>query len=346
MFKVLRRQWRYLTAKLSGRLEESADPKVQLEQAIGDAQEQHRRLVEQAANVIANQKQTEMSLNRALGDLEKLNGQTRQALLMVEEAKQRGDTAKATEYNSTAEAFANRMITTEKQVEELKTRQLQTTQAAQQAKAAVQQNSTQLQQRLAERQKLLSQLDQAKMQEQLNRAMTTLSQTVDQEVPTFDDVRTKIEARYAKALGTSELQGQGVESRMLEVEQASLNSEAQSRLSQMRGELGLGGGETTGELSESANAGELGAGAGQPASSESDGARRTRGRARPQGHLFLVAFALGPTGQVGGSAPSASPLAGGGGLRRGISPSFPRGPRTPCAWPTGSGRRSRLRPVS
>ncbi|HWG73982.1 MAG TPA: PspA/IM30 family protein [Acidimicrobiales bacterium] len=264
MFKLMRRQWRYLTAKLGGRLEETADPKVQLEQAIGEAQEQHRRLVEQAANVIANQKQTELQLNRAMAELEKVNTSTRQALLMVEDARQRGDNAKAADYNQTAEAFANRLIATERQVQDLKNMHLQTTQAAQQAKAAVQQNSAQLQQRLAERQKLMSQLDQAKMQEQLNRAMTTLSQTVGQDVPSFEDVRTKIEARYAKALGTSELQGQTVEARMLEVEQASLNTEAQSRLTQMRGELGLAGVGPQGEVTSAPATGQLGAGVADP----------------------------------------------------------------------------------
>lgn len=258
MFKLLRRQWRYLTAKLSGRLEEGADPKVQLEQAMSEAQEQHRRLVEQAANVIANQKQTELQLNRALGDLGKVNVSARQALQMAEEARQRGDTDKAAEFNQTAEAFANRMISVEHQVEELKTMHLQGTQAAQQAKTAVQQSSVQLQRRLADRQKLLSQLDQAKMQEQLNKAMSNLSQTVDQDVPTFDEVRNKIEARYAKALGTSELSGQTVESRMLEVEQAAINSEARGRLDQMRGELGISTGEG-GQLGSGAPGGELGA---------------------------------------------------------------------------------------
>ena len=261
MFKVLRRQWRYLTAKLSGRLDESADPKVQLEQAIGEAQDQHRRLVGQAANVIANQKQTELQLNRAMTDLEKVNGSARQALVLAQRSQQQGDTAKANEYNQTAGAFAERLIATEKRVEDLKTQHLQATQAAQQAKAAVQQNSQQLQQRLAERQKLLSQLDQAKMQEQLNEAMTSLSQTVDQEVPTFDDVRSKIEARYAKALGTSELSGQTVEARMLEVERTSANFEAQSRLDQMRSELGLTTGSEANELAN-ATAAELGTGTG------------------------------------------------------------------------------------
>ncbi|MDQ1393261.1 MAG: hypothetical protein QOF30_2238 [Acidimicrobiaceae bacterium] len=239
MFKVFKRMWAYMTASANSKFEERADPKVQLEQAITEAQDQHRRLTEQAANVIANQKQTEMRLNRAMEELERLNGSTRQALLMVDDAQRRGDAAKAAEYNQAAEGFANRLIAVEKQVEDLKTMHLQTTQASDQAKAAVQQNSSALQKKLAERQKLMSQLDQAKMQEQMNKAMATLSETVGQEVPTFDQVRDKIEARYAKAIGTSELQGQTVEARMLEVEQASVNTEAQSRLSELRSQLGL-----------------------------------------------------------------------------------------------------------
>src|SRR3954470_16686288 len=80
MIKVFRRWWKYMTAKLSGSFNERADPKVQLEQAIMEAQEQHRRLREQAANVIANQKQTEMRLNRSMEELEKVNTNARQAV--------------------------------------------------------------------------------------------------------------------------------------------------------------------------------------------------------------------------------------------------------------------------
>lgn len=231
-----------MMAKASGDFEERADPKIQLEQAIAEAQDQHRRLVEQAANVVANQKQTEMQLNRAMDELEKVSASTRQALRMAADAGDSGNTQKATEFNQTAEAFANRLIATENQVNDLKTMSLQTTQAAQQAKAAVQQNSTALQQKLAERQKLMSQLDQAKMQEQLNTAMGSLTATADQDTPTLDQVRLKIEQRYARALGTSEVGGQGVEARMLEVQQAAMGSEAQSRLAEMRQSMGLGPG--------------------------------------------------------------------------------------------------------
>lgn len=239
MFRALRRFWKYLGAKLNSSFNEKADPKVQLEQAIMEAQDQHRRLKEQAANVIANQKQTEMRLERAMDELEKVSANARQAVLMADEAAKSGDTTKVAEYTSAAESFANRLIAIESEVEGLKQLALQSSQASDQAKAAVQQNATQLQKRLSERNKLLSQLDQANMQEQVNKAMSSLSETVGQDVPTFDEVRDKIEARYAKAKGASELAESSVESRMLEVEQAAANSEAQARLAQIRAQLGL-----------------------------------------------------------------------------------------------------------
>ncbi|HEV3400662.1 MAG TPA: PspA/IM30 family protein [Acidimicrobiales bacterium] len=245
MGQLIRRAWRYLTAALTGRFNEMADPKVQLEQAITEANEQHRRLVQQAANVIANQKQTEMRLNRAMEDIEKQNGLARQAVTMAEAATQRGDTAKATEYTQAAESFANRLVSSEHEVETLKQLLLQSTQAANQAKQAVTQNSLALQKKLAERQKLLGQLDQAKMQEQVNSAMAALNETVGQDVPTFEEVRDKIESRYAKALGTVELTEQSVESRMLEVEQAQVNTEAQAKLAQIKAQLGIGPGSAT-----------------------------------------------------------------------------------------------------
>jgi phage shock protein A len=244
MIKLLRRVGRYITAALTGKFDEVADPKIQLEQAIQEAQDQHRRLKEQAANVIANQKQTEMRLNRSMDELEKVNASTRQAVLMADEANKRGDSAKAGEYNKAAEAFAGRLIAIEKEVESLKQLSLQSTQAADQAKAAVNQNAAVLQKKLNERQKLLSQLDQAKMQEQMNSAMAQLTEAVGSDVPTLEEVRDKIEQRYARALGASELQGQTVESRMLEVEQAAMDTEAQARLSEIRSQLGLGAGES------------------------------------------------------------------------------------------------------
>jgi len=239
MFKLVRRWWAYLTAKLTGSFNERADPKVQLEQAIAEAQDQHLRLKDQAANVIANQRQTELRLNRRMEELEKLNGQARQAVLMADDANKRGNTPRTLELTRAAETIATQLVTVEREVEDLKSLALASSQAADQAKQAVQQNAQMLQQKLAEKQKLMGQLDQAKMQEQLNSAMSSLSESVGQDVPTFDEVRDKIEARYAKAKGLTELNESSVEHSMYEIQQATQNSQATARLDQIRAQLGI-----------------------------------------------------------------------------------------------------------
>ena len=239
MIKLFKRWWRYTTARLTGKFEESADPKVQLEQAIQEAQDQHRRLKEQAASIIANQKQTEMRLSRTLEDYEKVSGNARQAVIMADDANKAGDTAKATEYTQAAEAFANRMIGLEREVDDLKELHTQAGQAAEQAKVAVEQNSAAMQQKLAERQRLMGQLDQAKMAEQMNTAMASLSETVSDETPSFDQIREKIETRYAKAQGMGELAEGSLDSKMFEIEQAAMHNEARGRLEEIRGQLGL-----------------------------------------------------------------------------------------------------------
>ena len=239
MIKLFKKWWKYLGAKFNSDFDKNADPAVQLEQALREAQDQHRRLKEQAANVIAGQKQAELRLNAKMTELEKLNATARQALIMASDAQKGGDAAKATQYTSAAEGIANQLIQVEKDVEGLKAMVVDSTQASDQAKAAVQQNGRLLQQKLAEKQKLLSQLDQAKMQEQMNSAMSQLQETVGDDVPTLSEVQQKIEARYAKAKAHSELSEATVESSILEIEHATANVEAQSRLSQLRAELGL-----------------------------------------------------------------------------------------------------------
>jgi phage shock protein A len=243
MFKFFKRFWKYITAGANQKFDERADPKIQLEQAITEAQDQHRRLKEHAANVIAQQKQTEMQLNRAMTQLEKYNANARQAVTMADSAAKSGDATKAAEYTRAAETIATQLVSTESQVEQLKKMHYGAAQAADQAKAAVAQNGQILQQRLTERQQLLGQLEQAKMQEQMNKAMSSLSETVGQDVPTFVEVRDKIEARYARATGMSELTESTVETRMLEIEQAASNTEAQARLSEIRAQLGIAPGE-------------------------------------------------------------------------------------------------------
>ena len=237
--------WNYLMAAFDSKIEENADPKVQIQQAIEDAQRQHQELSQQAAAVIGNQRQLEMRLNRQLAEIEKLQGNTRQALQLADKARAEGDTAKATEYENAAEAFAAQLVTAEQSVEDLKALHDQSLQQATQAKKAVERNSMQLQQKVAERAKLLSQLEQAKMQEKVSESLQSMNQISSGATPNLDQVRDKIERRYANALGQAELAQNSVQGRMAEVEAAGVQLAGHSRLEQIRAEMN-GGNELSG----------------------------------------------------------------------------------------------------
>jgi len=231
--------WKYLMALFDSKIEENADPKVQIQQAIEEAQRQHQALSQQAASVIGNQRQLEMKLNRQLDEVEKLNANARQAVTLADQATEAGDTEKAVQYTNAAEAFAAQLVTAEQSVEDLKVLHDQSLQAAAQAKKAVEQNSMVLQQKVSERTKLLSQLEQAKMQEQVSASLQQMDSTMSTpgNVPNLDSVRDKIESRYATALGSAELAQNSVQGRMMEVQQASVQMAGHSKLEQIRASM-------------------------------------------------------------------------------------------------------------
>jgi phage shock protein A len=230
--------WKYLMAAFGAKIDEKADPKVQIQQAIQEAQRQHQALTQQAAAVIGNQRQLEMKLARQMEEVEKLQASARQALVLGDQARSGGDTAKAAEYEQTAQTFATQLVSAEKSMEDLKVLHDQALQAAQQAKKAVETNAQMVQKKIAERTHLLSQLEQAKMQEQVSKSLEQMSElAVPGNVPSLDEVRDKIERRYAQALGRAELAGNSVEGRMLEVEKSTLDAAGQQRLDQIRASM-------------------------------------------------------------------------------------------------------------
>ena len=227
--------WKYLMAAFGAKVDEYADPKVQIQQAIEDAQRQHQALTTQAASVIGNQHQLEMRLNRQMSEVEKLQSSARQALVLADQARAKGDVAKAGEFEQTAGVFATQLVAAEQGMADLKGLHDQALGAAEQAKKAVENNAMVLQRKLAERTKLLSQLEQAKMQEKVSASLQQMSgMTAPGSTPSLDEVREKIERRYANALGSAELAQNSVEGRMIEVQKSALDMAGQSRLDQIR----------------------------------------------------------------------------------------------------------------
>ncbi len=227
--------WKYLMAAFGAKIDEKADPKIQIAQAIEEAQRQHQQLTQQAAAVIGNQRQLEMKLARTMTEVEKLQGSARQALVLADQARASGDEAKATQYEQTAQTFATQLVASEQSMEDMKSLHDQALSAAEQAKKAVENNAMLVQQKLAERSQLLSQLEQAKMQEQVSASLSSMSElTASGSTPSLAEVREKIEGRYARALGSAELAGSSVEGRMLEVQKSTLDMAGTSRLEQIR----------------------------------------------------------------------------------------------------------------
>lgn len=241
MANPLSKGWKYLMQSLDMKIDENADPKVQIQQATEAAKKQHRQVTESAAKIIGNRNQLEIQLNRLVKDRESLESNTRTAIQQADAATAAGDQAKANDLANTAEVFATQLVTVEQQIEQTKQLHAQATQAAEQARQQQEQSATRLQEQLSQIDQLRAQADQAKMQEASNQALESMQGIqADDSVPTLDGVRAKIEARYANALGAQELTENSVAGRMAEIEQSGRDMAAASRLEQIRAEMGGG----------------------------------------------------------------------------------------------------------
>jgi phage shock protein A len=161
--------------------------------------------------------------------------------VLSDQARAQGDGQKAQQFEQAAQVTATQLVTAEQSVEDLKVLHDQSLGAAEQAKKAVERNSMVLQQKIAERTKLLSQLEQAKMQEQAAKSLQSMTEiAAPGNTPSLDEVRDKIEKRYANALGAAELAQNSVQGRMLEVQQATVDMAGSARLEQLRASMGGG----------------------------------------------------------------------------------------------------------
>ncbi len=129
-------------------------------------------------------------------------------------------------------------MSAEQSVQDLKGLHDQSLQAAQQARLAVKNDEMMLEQKLAERTKLLTQLEQAKMQESVSKSLQQMSEmAAPTNVPSLEDVRDKIEQRYATALGQADLAQNSVAGRTIEVQRATIDLKGAARLDEIRAAL-------------------------------------------------------------------------------------------------------------
>lgn len=236
--------WKYLMASFDNKIDENADPKVQIQQAVTAAKQQHNDIMQQASQVIGQKKQLEMKLDRLVKDRDALQDKARQAIQLADKAAQDGDATKAQEFNNTAEVFASQLVSVEQQLEETTALHNQAEAAAEDATKKSKESEMRLKEQLSQIDALRAQADQAQMQETVTQSMDSLNQFGgnDDSVPTLDAVREKIERRYADALGAQELTQNSVNDRIAEIQQTGTDMRASARLEQIRAEAGLGSG--------------------------------------------------------------------------------------------------------
>jgi phage shock protein A len=229
----------YLKTLFGERIEEMKDPEVEIEQAINAARARDRELRNQAAKVIAHKTQIADEIEDAAGELERARELAKQALLKSDEATRAGRTEDAERYNRSAQALAMRMQAAESNYESLKTQLEIAEEQADTAKRTVQQNAMELEEVAAKRMEMLGELESAKMQETLNRAMQSINATMDREGPSLSEVEDKIEARKAEARAQAELAAATPEGSIAELEREIGLAEADRMLDDLRADLGL-----------------------------------------------------------------------------------------------------------
>ena len=236
--------WNYLKASLDKSIEDNADPKVQVRQAMEQARAQHRQIADQAAAVIGNAKRTEESITTKERDLDKLQGQVRQAVQLADDARANGDLDKASEWERNAEQLAAQLVNSEQDLENTRTLSEQANVDAESAKQAVRESEARLQETLAQEDQLLLQAQQAQMAEQQQTSVNSITGEVSTgSNPTFDQIRDKIEGRYNNAVGHAELAeaSSGQSAALADARALQREGEGKARLEQIRAELGGSG---------------------------------------------------------------------------------------------------------
>ncbi|NNF69599.1 MAG: hypothetical protein HKN01_07485 [Acidimicrobiia bacterium] len=237
----LKRLWGYIKTLFRSTAESAMDPAIEIEQAINEARKRDQDLRNQAAKVVAHRAQIESKLEKAADDVGEAREMAKQAIMKAEQSKSDGDTEAMEKWMRTAQSLAMKLQASENNLNTLKGQYETAVTQAERAKEAVSQNAMRVQELAAKRMELLGSLEAAKMQESVNKAMESLSVTVDDEMPSLEKIEDKIEARKAEAMAHAELREATPEGAEAELREAINIAQADAKLDELKAELGLTG---------------------------------------------------------------------------------------------------------
>ena len=237
---MIRRWINYIKTWLGMKSNEVMDPKVEIESAINEARSRDQTLRNEAAKVIAHRTRVAGEMEDAAADVAEAKELARQALLKSDAAAQAGNATDAEKWNSAAQGIALKLQASQKTLDSYQQQLTVADQQAEQAKTAVHDNAMRLEEIAAKRMQMLGQLEQAKMQETVNKAMSSINANVGGDAPSLQEIEDKIEDRVAQAMAKTELTAATPDGAMAELKREVNMSGANAALDDLRSELGLG----------------------------------------------------------------------------------------------------------
>lgn len=229
----------YIKSWFRSTSEDLMDPEIEIQAAIDEARSQDQALRNQAAKVIAHKTQLGSQIEKAAEDVGEAKEMAKQALIRADEATKSGDEGGVTKWTQAAQSLAMKLQASENSLASLKEQFATAQTQAEQAKEAVQANAMKVQELSAKRMEMLGSLEQAKMQEAVNSAVQSMTASLSDEGPSLDTVEAKIEQRKAEAMARAELHEATPEGAEAELRKAVNMAEADSKLEELRAELGL-----------------------------------------------------------------------------------------------------------
>jgi len=308
---VLRRWWNYIKTWFGVKSKEAMDPQIEIEAAINEARKNDQNLRNEAAKVIAHRTRVADEVEEMAQEVGEAKELARQALLKSDAAMKAGNAADGEKWNAAAQSIAMRLQASQKNLDSMQQQLTVADQQAEHAKQAVHDNAMRLEEITAKRMEMLGQLEQAKMQESVNKAMASIDASVGGEAPSLKEIEDKIQDRMAEAMAQTELTAETPEGAMVELEREVDLASANSALDDLRAELGLGPAPAVGTGSS-----EAAAPSSTPSSPATEAPSSTPSSSAPST----------PTTDTSGSAPASTPPS-----------SPPTQPSTPSSPPSSGG---------
>ncbi|HEV7762520.1 MAG TPA: PspA/IM30 family protein, partial [Acidimicrobiales bacterium] len=185
---MFRRWWNYIKTWFGMKSKDAMDPEVEIEAAINEARQQDKVLRNEAAKVIAHRTRVADEVEEAAKEVAEAKELAKQALLKADGASQAGNAAEAQKWTTAAQSIAMRLQASQKNVDAMQSQLVLADQQSQQAQSAVRNNAMRLEEVTAKRMQMLGQLQAAKMQETVNKAMATISAKVGGDAPSLEEI--------------------------------------------------------------------------------------------------------------------------------------------------------------